>query len=93
MLFLYFLVFFSDVSRKRRQLIMQSFITISLSIGRDGTKFNLTSYNGKLKYQRIFDDSTDIEHAPQKLEIPVSSENIKMTNVMTRVSSLNKLLG
>lgn len=71
---------------------MESFITISLSIGTEA-KFNLSGYNGKLKFQRIFDDSTDVEHAAQKLEIPVSPrENIKMTNVMTSVSSLNKLL-
>lgn len=30
----------------------------------------------------------DVKHAPQKLEIPVPSENIKMTTVMTSVSSL-----
>ena len=36
MLFLDFLVFFFHVSPKRRQLIMESFITISLSIGIGG---------------------------------------------------------
>lgn len=30
----------------------------------------------------------DVKHAPQKLEIPVPSENIKTTTVMTSVSSL-----
>lgn len=30
----------------------------------------------------------DVKHAPQKLEIPVSTENIKTTTVMTSVSSL-----
>lgn len=67
---------------------MESFITISLSLDNGRTKFNLISYNEKIGIQRIFDDSMDVKHAPQKLEIPRPSENIKMTNVMTSVTLL-----